>query len=144
MGVNALPWERMCERRKYHSSPQHRSLSSETAARALICSKGAIRRKEHEKELEFTVSFDPSRKIIYRIELPRLQYIFCYVLCAGREDLDRVNCKGNSCREVLWPCGSTRDASLWCQKIDLGQLLQNIPFAVRQQTTSQGSNLYLQ
>lgn len=100
--------------------------------------------KEHEKALEFTVSFDPSREIIYRIERPALQYIFCYVLCAGREDLDRVHCKENSCREVLWPRGSTRDVDGCCQEIDLGQFLQNIPFAVRQQTTSQGSNLYLQ
>jgi len=34
--------------------------------------------------------------------------------------------------------------AFWCQEIDLGQLLQNIPFAVQQQTASQGSNFYLQ
>lgn len=102
-----------------------------------MCSQGAITKKEHEKKLEFTVNFDPSRKIIYRIGRPRLQYIFCYVLHAGREDLDRVHCKSNICGEVLWPHGSTRGAAFWCQEIDLGQL-QNIPFAVRQQTSNQG------
>jgi len=83
----------MCEWRRYHSSPQHQSLSSKTVGRALICSQGTITRKEHEKELEFTISFDPSRKIVHRIEHPRLQCIFCYILHAGREDLDRVHRK---------------------------------------------------
>lgn len=135
MGVNALPWELTCEQRKYHSSSQHHSLSSKTVGRGLICSQGTITRKKHKTQLGFTVSFDPSRKITYRIQHPRLQYIFCYVLRGGTEDLDRVHCKDNSCREVLWPRSSTRDAALRCQEIDMGQFLQNIPFTVRQQTT---------
>lgn len=82
-GINTLPQEHVCERRKCHSSPQHHRLTSTKVGRALICSQGPGRQKEHEKELEFTVHFEPSREIFYRKECPRLQYIFCFISQAG-------------------------------------------------------------